>query len=99
MKKIITAVILMTGLSLQAYDIHQYDMDRQNSNYGNSGGYQGSSGNRYQYDMSNGHDRLNYSVDTGAQQRDYYNNMYDTSGNRQQDRNNGQYGSGIYNGN
>lgn len=86
----------MTGLSLQAYDIHQYDMSHQNSNYGNNGGYQGNSGNRYQYDMSNGNDRAAYSTDTGAQQRDYYYNMYNTSGNRQQDQSYGQYGSGIY---
>lgn len=97
MKKIITAVILVTGLSLQAYDIHQYDMNRQNSNYGNNGGYQGSSGNRYQYDLSNQNDRLNYSVDIGAQQRDNYNNVVNgTNGKVQQDRNNGQYGGGIY---
>lgn len=95
MKKIITAAILMAGLSLQAYDIHQYDMGRSQTNNQPSG-YQGGSGNRYQYDMNNGNDRLNYSVDTGAQQRDYYNNMYDTSGNRQQDRSNGQYGGGVY---
>lgn len=87
--------VLLTSLSLQAYDIHQYDMSRSQTN-NQSSGYQGSSGNRYQYDMSNGHDRAAYSVDTGAQQRDYYNNMYDTSGNRQRDTSYGQYGGGIY---
>lgn len=95
MKKMITVAILMVGLSLQAYDIRQYDMGRSQTN-NQSSGYQGSSGNRYQYDMSNGNDRAAYSTDTGAKQRDYYNNMYDTSGNRQQDRSNGLYGGGIY---
>lgn len=105
MKKIITAVILMMGLSLQAWDIHQWDVNRQNSNnggyqssnYGSSGGYQGSSGNRYQYDLSNQNDRLNYNVDIGAQQRDNYNNVVNgTNGKVQQDHRNGQYGGGIY---
>jgi hypothetical protein len=95
MKKIITVAIIMAGLSLQAYDIRQYDMGKSQTN-NQSSGYQGSSGNRYQYDMSNGNDRAAYSTDTGAQQRDYYNNMYNTSGNVQQDRSNGQFGGGIY---
>lgn len=98
MKKIIAVAILMAGLSLQAYDIHQYDVGRSQTNNQPSG-YQGNSGNRYQYDMSNGNDRAAYSTDTGAQQRDYYNNMYDTSGNRQLDTSYGQYGGGIYNDN
>lgn len=42
--------------------------------------------------ISNGNDRAAYSVDTDVQQRDYYNNMYDTSGNRQEDRSGGIYG-------
>ena len=95
MKKIIIVAIIMTGLSLQAYDIRQYDMGRSQTN-NQSSGYQGSSGNRYQYDMSSGNDRAAYSVDTAAQQRDYYNNLYDTSRSRQQDRSNGQFGGGIY---
>jgi hypothetical protein len=86
----------MAGLSLQAYDIHQYDMGRSQTNNQQSG-YQGSSGQRYQYDMSSGSDRAAYSVDTDAQQRDYYNNMHDTNSNVQQDRSNGQYGGGVYN--
>lgn len=87
--------VLLTSLSLQAYDIHQYDMGRSQTNNQPSG-YQGNSGNRYQYDMSNGNDRAAYSTDTGAQQRDNNYNMYNTSGNVQQDRSNGQYGGGLY---
>ena len=61
---------------------------------GNSSGYKSDSGTRYQYDMSNGNDRLKYSVDTDAQQRDRQ--YHDYSGNRQRDRSLGQYGGGIY---
>lgn len=98
MKKIITVAIFMAGLSLQAYDIHQYDMGRSQTNNQQSA-YQGNSGQTYQYNMSNGSDRAAYSVDTGAQQRDNNYNMYNTSGNKQQDRSNGQYGGGVYNDN
>ena len=62
----------------------------------NSNTYKGTSGRGYQYDMSNGSDKLGYSIDTAAQQRDYYNNLYDTSNNVQQDRQMGQFGGGIY---
>jgi hypothetical protein len=54
-------------------------------------GYYGSSGSRYQYDLSNPIDRQNYGVDTGAQMRDMYN--YD----RYYDQGLGQFGGGIYN--
>jgi len=68
---------------------------------GSSDGYQGNSGQQYQYDMNNGNDRLGYSTDVGAQQRDMYSDMYNNSANqnRQQDESNGQYGGGIYSGN
>jgi hypothetical protein len=95
MKKIITVAIFMAELSLQAYDIHQYDMGKSQTN-NQSSGYQGSSGQRYQYDMSSGSDRAAYSTDTAAQQRDNNYNMYNTSGSKQQDRSNGQYGGGLY---
>lgn len=98
MKKIITLAILMAGLSLQAYDIHQYDVGSNQTNNQQSG-YQGDSGQRYQYDMNNGNDRAAYSVDTGAQQRDNNYNMYNTSGNKQADSYSGQYGGGVYNDN
>ncbi len=56
----------------------------------NSGGYRGSSGSRYQYDLNNQYDRNNYSVDIGAQQRDYLNL------NRSYDKSFGQFGGGMY---
>ncbi|SMG62557.1 secreted protein [methanotrophic bacterial endosymbiont of Bathymodiolus sp.] len=55
--------------------------------------YQGSSGSRYEYDMSNGGDRNRYSIDLNAQRRDQMN----TGVGRSQDRLRGQYGGGIYN--
>lgn len=58
----------------------------------NSGGYQGSSGSNYQYDMNNGSDRNSYSIDLDAQRRDQ---MYNGVG-RSQDRLRGQNGGGIY---
>lgn len=59
-----------------------------------SSGYQGDSGQMYQYDMSNGNDQLRYSTDVAAQQRD---SMYqDYSGNRERDESMGQYGGGVY---
>ena len=61
-------------------------------------GYQGDSGQKYQYDMNNGNDRLKYSVDIDAQQRDQRNDMYDTSGKVQQDKYLGQHGGGAYSG-
>jgi len=98
MKNIITVAILMAGLSLQASNLNQFDFrTHQTNNQQNS--YQGNSGQRYQYDMSNGNDQAAYSVDTGAQQRDYYHNLYNTNGNKQQDKSNGQYGGGVYNDN
>lgn len=68
-----------------------------NSNSDNSE-YKSNSGQTYQYDMSNGNDRLGYSTDTDAQQRDMRSNMYDNSANidRQRDEATGQYGGGIY---
>jgi len=53
--------------------------------------YESSSGNKYQYDLSDQGDRLKYSVDVGAQLRDSVNPSVDL------DRGLGQYGGGIKN--
>ena len=69
----------------------------QGANIGNgNSAYQGSSGQQYQYDMSNANDRISYSTDLDAQRRDSYN-----SGNPNTfiDKSTGQYGGGVYNGN
>jgi hypothetical protein len=55
------------------------------------------SGKRYQYDLSQPMDRVGYSTDIGAQQRDKYDSMYNNYDNHiQNDRRQGQYGGGIY---
>ena len=55
------------------------------------GGYQGSSGSSYQYDLNNGSDRNSYSIDLDAQRRDQMNlNSGNLDGLR------GQQGGGIY---
>ena len=62
--------------------------------YDNNSGdrYQGSSGNTYQYDMSNPVDRNSYSIDLDAQRRD----SMSVDPTRSMDRSMGQYGGGIY---
>jgi len=56
-----------------------------------SSGYQGGSGSNYQYDLNNGSDRNNYSIDLDAQRRDQMNlNSGNLDGLR------GQQGGGIY---
>jgi hypothetical protein len=59
---------------------------------GNSGGYYGSSGAQYQFDMNNPVDRNRYSTDTGAQMRDQVESYTD----RTLDRMRGQNGGGYY---
>ena len=60
-------------------------------------GYKSDSGKRYQYDLNNQHDKLSYSTDIGAQQRDKYDNLYNNyDRHRQNDHRKGQYGGGIY---
>ena len=55
--------------------------------------YSGQSGTQYQYDMSNPIDRVRYSTDISAQQRDLMN----TNPRSGLDRSLGQYGGGILN--
>jgi hypothetical protein len=54
--------------------------------------YEGSSGNRYQYDLSRPTDRNSYSVDVDAQRRD----SMSLDVGRTMDRLRGQYGGGIF---
>ncbi len=95
--KALVFIIAITSTAEAAMIGTQYG---SNSGSGNNGGYQSNSGQQYQYDMSNGNDRLNYSVDTDAQQRDMRSKLYNPSANqnRQQDQSTGQYGGGVYNG-
>lgn len=68
-----------------------YQYSNQYSYSNNNQNYQSNTGTQYQYDMSNPHDRVQYSTDTNAQMRDQMNvNPY-----RSIDRAMGQYGGGI----
>lgn len=66
------------------------DAGRSNSGSGN-GGYQGSSGARYEYNLNNPADSLRYGVDPAAQLRD----QIAVDPGRTLDRDTGQYGGGY----
>ena len=63
------------------------DNDNRKSEYK----YEGSSGARYKYDLSDPSDRIDYSVDVDAQMQD----KMSVSPDRDLDRQMGQYGGGI----
>lgn len=93
MYKVVLCLLLINSLHLEAFDIHQYDVGtKQHENPSN--GYQGTSGQRYQYDLSSPSDRIDYSYDLDAQRRD---SQYDYSNNVGRDRSFGEYGGGRYN--
>lgn len=64
----------------------------QTSTSSSNSGYQGSSGNKYQYDLSKPMDRIGYDTDPSAQIRDKLN----VNPTRSLDFNMGQNGGGIY---
>ena len=80
MKKILM-LVLVFGASLYAYDYNSDSNDDAN--------YESSSGNHYKYDLSDPSDRLEYSVDVGAQLDDSVNPSVGL------DRSLGEYGGGI----
>jgi len=84
MKKVIIFSILVVNLFASSYS-----------------SYVGNSGQEYQYDSSRYDDRIKYNNDLGAQQRDREYNTYrapfNSNNNQQRDRDQGQYGMGIYN--
>jgi len=99
MKKMIETVLvilLTAAVASTAFgwgNDNDYDGYNSQYNYGSSNNaYEGSSGARYQYDMSNPSDRLNYGVDLDAQMRD----QLSVDPSRGLDRGLGQFGGGIY---
>jgi hypothetical protein len=72
---------------LSGTDVHGYD---SGSNSGS--GYESNSGSRYQYDLSDPGDSIEYSTDLDAQRRDQMN----INPRKDLDRKSGQYGGGIY---
>lgn len=88
--KISKTLLFLSVLTLNATSFAQAN----NCSFGNTDCqvYQSSSGTKYQYDMSNPSDRLNYSIDLDAQMRD----KQSIDINRNLDTGIGQYGGGIY---
>jgi putative salt-induced outer membrane protein YdiY len=86
--------LLLVSASTVAQDIDVSVDDSSTSIYSDSSnrGYESSTGNRYEYDLSNPGDRVRYDVDVGAQMRD----EMSVSPTREIDRDLGQYGGGIY---
>ena len=60
---------------------------------GSDGGYQGSSGTRYDYNLNNPVERDRYNIDLDAQRRDQMNGRYDAG--RSLDQLQGQFGGGV----
>ena len=87
MKKVIT-VFSLAAIATSAY---AYDYDYDYGNNQNSG-YESTYGNKYQYDMSDPSDRIDYSVDIDAQMRD----RMSVEPTRRLDRGMDEYGGGIY---
>ena len=83
MKRLILMVLFTTS-SLVAYDYGYNNNDDSN--------YEGSSGTKYQYDLSDHSDKLDYSIDLDAQMRD----SLSVDPSRSLDQGLGQYGGGIY---
>ena len=90
--KYLVIIGMVSASSISAQDNYYGSGSNSNS------GYKSNSGQTYQYDMNDASDRVRYSTDTDAQQRDMRSNMYDNSANidRQRDGATGQYGGGIY---
>jgi hypothetical protein len=78
---------VVNGDCLSGTGVHGYDSD---SNSGSS--YESNSGTKYQYDLNDPGDSIDYSTDLDAQRRDQMN----SDPRRGSDRQSGQYGGGIY---
>ncbi|MBA5249610.1 MAG: hypothetical protein FE834_08825 [Gammaproteobacteria bacterium] len=89
MKKILS-IVALTTLATSVYS-YQYNYGYGNQNNSNSS-YESSFGNKYQYDMSDPSDRIDYSFDFDAQMRD----RLSVEPTRNLDRGLGEYGRGIY---
>ena len=79
---------VVNGTCLSGTTVYAY-----NSGSNNESGYESHSGTRYQYDLSNPSDNINYSTDLDAQLRD----KMSTNPIRYLDLRTGQYGGSIYN--
>ena len=89
---LVATLFLSAAVVAQDFDVSVDDSSTNMYSNSSSRGYESSTGNRYQYDMSDPGDAVEYSVDVEAQMRD------DMSVNpsREIDRGLGEYGGGIY---
>jgi len=88
MRLIITLILAVTFIVTPAF---AWDDDPYGSNGESEYKYEGYSGQRYKYDLSDPSDRLEYQVDPEAQMMDRIN----PSPLIELDRNSGQYGGGA----
>ena len=96
MKKIFF-IILIIGFSdisakCMGYIVNGRCVGTEIGSSSNNNGYKSSSGLKYQYNLNNPSDRLNYKMDLDAQRRDSLN----VEPSRRLDRGHGQNGGGIY---
>jgi len=90
MKRLVLTAVLL-GSSLMA-DNYGYNNPYSNHN-DNDSNYEGSSGTKYKYDLSDPSDRIDYSTDVDAQMNDKLNAPINPGVGL--DRSMGQYGGGI----
>jgi len=88
MKKMITIAALSVILS----PVYADDYGHENNQNGSNNNYESTTGTRYQYDMSDPSDRVDYGVDIDAQMRD----QLSVDPSRNLDQGLGEYGGGIY---
>lgn len=81
---VLAAVLFAAPHSVLAWGLGDEDADKDSP-------YKGSSGSRYQYDLSKPIDQIRYETDMKAQMRDYLS----VDPKRELDRDLGQYGGGI----
>lgn len=87
MKKILLLILILSPLSTNAWDnkkhLNQPEKNRP---------YESTMGNKYQYDLSDPVDKMDYSVDLDAQMRDKMN----INPSRELDKGLGEIGGGIF---
>lgn len=86
-KKLIITILVLIPLYIFAYDYESIYQNNSNNEYK----YEGLSGTKYKYDLSNPIDRMDYSLDLDAQMEDKLNLNPEIN----MDRDFGQFGGGA----
>ena len=87
---LLALIVISSSVAAQDVDVSVDDSSTRISS--DNGGYESSTGNRYEYDLSDPGDRVEYEVDPGAQLRD----EISVDPTREIDQDLGEYGGGIY---